>query len=93
MGEQEAKGKAVYFPENLWGKLATIADDRGVSIGELIVAAVGRIASPLTVEQRVVGLVRAGHPDALIAGETGELLHRVANIRRAAGLPPNRMHR
>jgi hypothetical protein len=82
--------KPVLIPEIIWGKLATVADDRGVSVEDILVAAVRQIIDPATVEERIVDLVRAGWPDRVIAGKTGELVARVATVRRAANLPPNK---
>ena len=84
------KSIPVYLPEPIWGRIATIADDRGVSVEDLLTTAVMQIISPGTVEERIVDLVRAGFPDKVIASRTGEVVGRVANIRRNAGLAPNK---
>lgn len=85
--------KTVTMPDDVWGRLATIADDRNTTIAELLVAAVMEITEPRTRGERVVQLVRAGLTDAQIAERTGELKSYVGDVRRAAKLPPNRQWR
>lgn len=84
------KNIPVYLPEPIWGRMATIADDRGVTVEDLLTTAVMQIIAPATVEERIVELVRAGFPDRVISTRTGEVVGRVATIRRRAGLAPNR---
>lgn len=87
------RGRAVFVPEAIWGRLATIADDRGVSVEDILVGAITDLTAPATVEERIVQLVRSGFTDAAIAGKTGEFVARVRVVRRAAHLPANRFTR
>lgn len=82
--------QTVILNERVWGRLATVADDRGVSIEDVLEAAIESLIKPATVEDRVLQLVRAGYPDRIIAGTTGLLLERVRTIRRKARLAPNK---
>lgn len=84
------KSVPVYLPEPIWGRLATVADDRGVSVEDILTTAVRQLIDPMTVEEQIVDLVRAGWPDKIIAAKTGQVLGRVARVRRAAHLPPNK---
>lgn len=87
------RSQAVYLPEHVWGRLASTAEDRGVSIEDLLVTAITELLSPMTVAEHVAQLARAGMPDALIAARTGLLLQRVAQLRRRAHVPANRFYR
>lgn len=88
-----APGKAVIVPANIWGRIATIAEDRGVTVEEILVTAIKEITAPRNRQERVLQLVRAGLTDARIAERTGELKNYVAAVRRRAGLPANRQTR
>lgn len=81
---------AVTLPDQIWGRLATVAADRGVKIEDLLVAAVREVVKPRSRRERVLAYVRAGYTDAGAAEATGELKSYVGDVRRAAGLPPNR---
>ncbi len=89
----ERKTIPVLLPEVVWGKLATVADDRGVSVEDILTSAVMQLIAPSTVEERIVQFARAGYPDAVIADRTGQLVARVGEVRRAAGVPANRFRR
>jgi hypothetical protein len=78
------------FPPNVWGRLATIADDRGTNIADIITTAVINELRPRDRRAWVIQLVRDGYPDRAIAETTGELRAYVGEVRRKAGLPPNR---
>lgn len=81
----------VLFPEHVWGRLATEAHLRGVSIPDLIVAATQHLVRPPTSRKaHVVHLARAGFTDKQIAATLGETLSFVATTRRRAGVPANR---
>lgn len=84
--------KSVILPDTIWGRIISVAEDRGVTVEDILVAAVRQIIDPATVEERIIDLVRAGWPDKVIAGKTGELVNHVAAVRRSAGLPPNKFH-
>lgn len=87
--------RAVWVPEDVWGRLASVADDRGTTIEALLVLAIESIAEPKmrrdqhATRKRVVDMVLAGHADAAIAEEMGIYVQRVAEIRRSAKLQPN----
>lgn len=89
----ERKTIPVHLPEIVWGKLATVADDRGVTVEDILTTAVMQLIAPSTAEERIIQFARAGFPDAVIADRTGQLLARVAEIRRGAGIPANRYRR
>ncbi len=93
MNQQAPGSVPVYFPAKLWARLATVADERGVKIPDLIEASISSIATTVSFEATVEAHVKAGLPDSAIARETGELLHRVARTRRRLGLEANRMIR
>lgn len=84
---------SVILPDDVWGLLATVADDRDTTVSDLLVAAVAQIVKPRDRRERVLLLVRAGFTDALTAERTGELRQYVGSIRRGAGLPANRQKR
>lgn len=88
---QVTSSRTVILPEKVWGRLVTRAEDRGVPVEEFIVAAVNQLITAQSVEERIVDLVRVGFPDRAIAERTGELLHRVAAVRRRAHLAPNKV--
>lgn len=87
--------RQITIPEHVWGRLASIADDRGTTIEELLVHAIESIAEPKThleqrtTRERVVAMVLDGHADASIAAELHIFVQRVAEIRRKAKLPAN----
>ncbi len=82
--------KTVTMPDHVFGRLASLADDRGCTIADLIVAGVKQIldVKPGRVDA-VLDLVRAGYTDKQVADSTGELVGYVAEVRRRAGLRPN----
>lgn len=83
--------KTVTMPDDVWGELATIADDQGCTIADLIVAGVNNIRNVKPARaQAVLDLVRVGYTDRQVAETTGELVSYVADVRRRAGLRPNR---
>ena len=75
----------VTFPARVWGRLANLADDRGVKVPDLIAAAVAEMV-PVTREERVLLLVRAGLSDGDVAARTGETRAYVARHRLKAGI-------
>lgn len=87
---------AVWVPREVWGRLASVADDRGATIEDLLVLAIESITdakhSPEQ-KERVIAMVVSGYADAAIAEELGMLLQRVAVIRRKARLRPNTLGR
>lgn len=88
----------VALPEPVWGRLASIADARGVSVADVIGKAIAAEMKPRPLlhsvsfkrRQVVVSLVEAGHTDRFIAEATGELVQYVRDARRDAGLPANK---
>lgn len=83
----------VKLPDQVWGRLASVADDRGVTVEQLLIAAVAEVVKPRDRRERVLHYVRAGYTDARVAEATGELKHYVGDVRRRAGLPANRQRR
>ena len=84
---------SIELPQHVWGRLATVADDRGVSMSDLLTAAVGDVLRPQGRKERILQAVRAGLSDNLVAERTGELRQYVASVRRKAGLPANKQRR
>lgn len=82
--------KTITVPEKVWGRLATEADHRGVTVEDVLVSAINNVIRPQDHRDTIVALVEAGFPDNVIASRTGQLVGRVAEIRRKAGLKPNR---
>lgn len=85
--------KSVTMPDEIWGRLASVAADRNTTVEELLVAAVMEITKPGSRHERIRQLVRAGYTDVQIAERTGELKAFVGAVRRKAELPPNRQWR
>lgn len=78
----------VTLPRSVWGRIASIADDRGITVQDLLVAAIGSVLQPRDRRERVLQALYAGLPDGVVAERTGELRQYVAQVRRAEGLPP-----
>ncbi len=87
---QEEVKVTMAFPRNVWGRLASIAEDRGVTIAQIISGAVVNELKPRDRRQWVLSLVRTGYCDRVVAEITGELKQYVATTRRREGLPANR---
>lgn len=87
------KGVTLTLPTDVWGRLASAAEDRGVTVQDIIVAALRPLLAPQTVQARVVGLARAGVPDQRICEETGMDRAFVARTRRSAGIPANKQRK
>ena len=83
----------VNVPTQVWARMVNVAEARGVKVEDILVAAIVDITKPRNRKERVLELVRAGLPDAVIAERTGELKNYVSETRRAAHLPPNRQQR
>lgn len=83
----------VNVPTPVWARMVNVAEARGVKVEDILVAAIVEVTKPRNRKERVLELVRAGLPDAVIAERTGELKNYVGAARRAAHLPPNRQTR
>lgn len=89
------------IPDQIWGRLASIADDGDTDVPTLMTLAAARIVNRDAARvlraakrhERVLRGVRAGLTDAEIALRTGDLKNYVADVRRGAGLPANRRQR
>lgn len=81
---------SVELPQNVWGRLATIAEDRGVTVAQVIGGAVIHELRPKDRRQWILALVKSGYCDRRVAEITGELKQYVSQVRRAAGMPANR---
>lgn len=79
----------VTVPRRIWGRLATEADMRGVTIEDILVAAINHVIHPNDRTDRIIVLVNAGYPDAKVAEIVGETRRHVSQVRRYAGLPAN----
>lgn len=84
---------SVQLHPRVWGLLATVADDRGTTIEDLLTAAIGTVLQPRDRRERVLLALRAGLPDQVVAERTGELKNYVSNVRRQAGVPRARFDR
>ncbi|HIF05976.1 MAG TPA: hypothetical protein EYQ64_03215 [Gemmatimonadetes bacterium] len=76
----------VTVPVNVWGRLASEADTRGVTVEDILVAAINHVIRPQGRREMILAFVRAGFTDAQVAAHTGELVGFVAQVRRDAGL-------
>lgn len=83
----------VTVPVNVWGRLASEADTRGVTVEDILVAAINHVIRPQGRREMILAFVRAGFTDAEVAAQTGELVGFVASVRRSAGLRANRGRR
>lgn len=83
--------RTITVPENVWGRLASEADNRGISIADLLVVTIQKIVRPPTNRStRVIELARAGFTDRDICEMTGETRNYVQTTRARAGLKANR---
>jgi hypothetical protein len=90
MGEDDMK-VTVDIPDRDYWRIATVAEQRGIRVGEIVSAAAASIANVAVKPCDVVkGLVLAGFPDGEISKRTGMTVLAIATHRRALGLPPNR---
>lgn len=83
--------RTIKVPLQVWGRLASEAEHRGVTIADLLVAAVQQIIRPpVGRAEMVVSLTLAGFTDREICERLGEQRTYVSEQRRSAGLPANR---
>jgi hypothetical protein len=88
---KSSETKTIAVPLKVWGRLASEAENRGVTIADLLVAAVQQIIRPPAGRsEMVVSLALAGFTDGQICERLGEQRSYVAEQRRNAGLPANR---
>lgn len=83
----------VNVPTTVWARMVNVAEARGVKVEDILVAAIVEVTKPRNRKERVLELVRAGLPDAVVAERTGELKNYVGDTRRKAHLAPNRQPR
>lgn len=83
----------VTVPLHVWGRLASEADNRGVTVEDVLVTAINHVIQPKGRRELIIAAVRAGFTDAEVAAQTGELVGFVASVRRSAGLRANRGRR
>ena len=84
----------VYLPEHVWGRLASMADDRGMSIADLIADGIKQnLQVPLTIDQRIIRWNQAGVPDTVIAHRLDVTVDWVRRCRKRLNLPHRRFHR
>lgn len=87
------------MPDRAWVQLVDLAEIRSTTVGAVVAAAVHDALRPsemaeLHVKARrnmIVQLVLGGYTDREVAERTGELKGYVGDVRRSAGLPPNRV--
>lgn len=79
----------VALPDPVWGRLASRADDSGVTVADLISTAVAALVPPTSVDP-VVTLTRSGLSDKEIAAQLVLTNAQVKTRRLAAGIPANR---
>ena len=82
--------KQVTVPERVWGRLASEADNRGVTVEDVLVEAINHVIRPQDRREQIVVLALAGWTDRDIAERTGEVVGFVATVRRQAGIPANK---
>ena len=81
----------IEVPLRVWGRLASEADNRGISIADLLVEAVRGLDRPrLSRSAAVVALARQGFTDREIAEKTGETINYIKTARYKVGLQANR---
>lgn len=84
---RSSETKTIAVPLHVWGRLASEADNRGVTIADLLVVAVQQIIRPPEGRaDMVVALARAGFNDREISDRLGEQRSYVAEQRRKAGI-------
>jgi hypothetical protein len=88
--QQADPGVTFRLPTRVAGRLMSAADERGVTVQELIVTALRPIITPDTLETRVASYARAGLTDTQICELTGRDRSYVARTRRAAGFRANK---
>lgn len=81
---------SVTIPMRVWGRLATEAEHRGVTIADVLVNAINQVIRPQGRREAVVAACRSGFTDREIAEQTGETRSYVQSVRRAVGLVANR---
>ena len=77
------------LPDDVWGRLASEADERGCTTADLLRVAILGLIQPGNSTDRVLQMVRAGFVDAEISLSVGLSKDRVGQIRRDAGLTRN----
>lgn len=80
----------VQIPMDVWGKLAAVAEMRGVMVADLLVDAIGLSLTPRSRAEQIVLLAQRGWTDKQIAAETGETTAHVARVRRKWGIEANK---
>lgn len=82
--------RTVTIPLHVWGRLASEADQRGVRVEDILVAAINSVLKRSLREAVVVGLAVAGHPDRVISELTGNSPKYVRQARKSAGIKRER---
>lgn len=87
----------VILPDRVWSRLVSAAEARDTTVTDLLVAAIRPFVTPQTPHDRsrlrrarIIGLVQTGWPDRKISIRTGETRGFIADVRREAGLKPNK---
>jgi len=84
----------VDIPDREWAQLVNRAEEHNLRISELLRAAIEEaVPAERPLKIRILELVAAGYPDAVIAHHVGVTNRAVSDARRKAGLPANPLHR
>lgn len=81
----------IELPLRVWGRVATEAEHRGVSVEDIYVAAIESIIAPLDRREAILRLVHMGMDDGAVSRRLGETRQYVADVRRKAGILRNRV--
>lgn len=79
------------LPDRVWGRLVSVAEDRGTTAAALVSASVTELVKDR--RTTVEALVHAGLCDADIGARLGMTTTSVASMRRRLGLQANRRFR
>lgn len=80
------------IPDRVWAGLVTVAEREGQTVALLLSGLIDGKVAPVVRRDLIVRLVKAGMCDADVAARTGDVVGYVAQIRRHAGLKPNRRY-
>lgn len=79
------------IPDTVWGRLADIADGRGVKVTQVVNEALTAVASPRGyLADRIILAVLNGQCDADIAAELGLTNRQVQDVRLGAHMKANK---
>ena len=79
----------ITVPIRIWGRLASEADHRGVTVEDLLVGAINTVAIRSHRYAVVIGMAVQGHSDRVIADLTGESRDFIRAARSSVGIRAN----